>query len=100
MNFDNKNDPFKEGPSYSIHIRIQQRNGRKSWTTVEGIPEDLDKKKILKYLRKCFSTNGTVITDNDGREIIILQGDQRNNVYTSFINWNISEKQHLHIHGA
>ena len=33
-------------------IRIQQRNGRKSLTTVAGLSTDLDLKKILKYLKK------------------------------------------------
>jgi translation initiation factor SUI1 len=35
-----------------VHIRIQQRNGRKSLTTVQGLAIDLDLKKILKALKK------------------------------------------------
>lgn len=35
-----------------VHIRIQQRNGRKSLTTVQGLTIDLDLKKILKALKK------------------------------------------------
>jgi len=31
-----------------VHIRVQQRNGRKCITTVAGLGEDLDMKKILK----------------------------------------------------
>ena len=30
----------KKGQNY-IHIRIQQRNGRKSLTTVQGLPKEL-----------------------------------------------------------
>jgi hypothetical protein len=41
-----------------VHIRIQQRNGRKSVTTCSGLPADLDYKKIVKVLKKSFSTNG------------------------------------------
>jgi hypothetical protein len=38
---------------YSIvHIRNQQRNGRKSLTTVAGLASDLDLQKILKCMRK------------------------------------------------
>jgi translation initiation factor 1 len=33
-----------------VHIRIQQRNGRKSLTTVQGLANDLDLKKILKVI--------------------------------------------------
>ena len=35
-----------------IHIRIQQRNGRKTLTTVQGIHEKYDKKKIVKWCKK------------------------------------------------
>lgn len=31
---------------------MQQRNGRKSLTTVQGLPEAFDYKKILKALKK------------------------------------------------
>ena len=35
-----------------VHIRIQQRNGRKTLTTCQGIPEEFDLKKILKAFKK------------------------------------------------
>ena len=38
-----------------IHIRIQQRNGRKTLTTVQGISEDYDKKKIVRVCKKVSS---------------------------------------------
>merc|ERR1712139_210447 len=33
-----------------VHIRVQQRNGRKCITTVQGLSAELDLKKILKAL--------------------------------------------------
>ena len=33
----------------------QQRNGRKSLTTVAGLPQELDFPKVLKALKKTFS---------------------------------------------
>ena len=36
----------------NVHIRVQQRNGKKSLTTVQGLPEAFDYKKILKALKK------------------------------------------------
>ena len=52
-------DPFVEpqsaaaGPGEGhIHIRIQQRNGRKTLTTVQGIGDQYDKKKIVKVCKK------------------------------------------------
>ncbi len=62
-----------------VHIRIQQRNGRKSLTTVAGLAIDLDLKKILKALKKTYSTNGTILTDEDDAEVIQLQGQYNRN---------------------
>ncbi|KAK2067418.1 hypothetical protein P8C59_001162 [Phyllachora maydis] len=66
-----------------IHIRIQQRNGRKVLTTIQRIPPKFDHKKILKVIKKDFSCNGTIISDEDSKglgEVIQLQGDQRNKI--------------------
>ncbi|KAI8630142.1 translation initiation factor SU [Xylariaceae sp. FL1651] len=60
-----------------IHIRIQQRNGRKTLTTVQGLPTKFDRKKILTVIKKKFACNGTVVTDSNMGEVIQLQGDQR-----------------------
>ena len=72
-----KKDTEQEG---AVHIRVQQRNGRKSLTTVQGLPQRLDKKKILKALKKDFCCNGTVVEDPELGSILQLQGDQRKNV--------------------
>lgn len=34
-----------------IHIRIQQRNGRKTITTLQGVPKEYDPKKLLKAFK-------------------------------------------------
>jgi len=83
-----------------VHIRIQQRNGRKCITLVQGIADDLDLHKILKYLKKIYSTNGNVRSDPTYGEIIQLQGDQRKNVYDSLIEWQISPKEDIKVHGS
>ncbi|GAB1312146.1 Eukaryotic translation initiation factor eIF-1 [Madurella fahalii] len=82
-------DPFAEADEDSgqttqtqeyIHIRIQQRNGRKTLTTVQGIPSKFDHKKILKVIKKEFACNGTIISDTESKglgEVIQLQGDHR-----------------------
>jgi translation initiation factor 1 len=83
-----------------VHIRVQQRNGRKCITLVHGIANDLDLHKILKYLKKMHSTNGSISTDPTYGDIIQLQGDQRKNVYDSFIEWHISPKEDIKVHGS
>lgn len=89
-------DPFADGgeeengeqakPQDYIHIRIQQRNGRKSLTTVTGIPKKFSRKKIIAVVRKEFACNGTIVTDEELGEVIQLQGDQRDKMFGFLIN--------------
>ncbi|CAG8617134.1 2313_t:CDS:2, partial [Dentiscutata heterogama] len=65
------------GPQGYIHIRIQQRNGRKTLTTVQGLPVEYDQKKLLKAFKKEFACNGTLVQDEELGQVIQLQGDQR-----------------------
>lgn len=37
-----------------IHIRIQQRNGRKTITTLSGVPTEYDPKKLLKAFKSTY----------------------------------------------
>ena len=60
-----------------VHVRVQQRNGRKCITTVAGLADDLDIKRICKAFKKNFSCNGAVQNDLEVGEVIQLSGDQR-----------------------
>ncbi|KAI9769427.1 MAG: putative RNA-binding protein eif1AD [Geoglossum simile] len=53
------------------------RNGRKTLTTVQGVPKKFDQKKVLKALKKKFACNGTIVKDTEYGEVIQLQGDHR-----------------------
>ena len=44
-----------------VHIQIQQRNGRKTLTTIQGLSTEYNLKKIVKDLKKELACNGTVI---------------------------------------
>ncbi|KAF1830170.1 translation initiation factor SU [Decorospora gaudefroyi] len=70
----------KQSQQDYIHIRIQQRNGRKTLTTVQGLPKKFDQKKILKVIKKKFACNGTIVSDAEMGEVVQLQGDQRKDV--------------------
>ncbi|KAJ8542932.1 hypothetical protein K7X08_005455 [Anisodus acutangulus] len=67
------------------HIRIQQRNGRKSLTTVQGLKKEFSYNKILNDLKKEFCCNGTVVQDPEIGQVIQLQGDQQKNVCTFLV---------------
>ncbi|KAJ2329257.1 Eukaryotic translation initiation factor eIF-1, partial [Coemansia sp. RSA 1836] len=76
-----------------------QRNGRKTITTIQGLAEELDLKKIVKYMKKTYACNGTVVEDEEHGQIIQLQGDQRTVASTFLIEQKISKKQNVKIHG-
>ncbi|KAG8472426.1 hypothetical protein CXB51_034199 [Gossypium anomalum] len=100
-------DPFADanaedsgaGAKEYVHIRIQQRNGRKSLTTVQGLKKEFSYNKILKDLKKEFCCNGTVVQDPELGQVIQLQGDQRKNVSTFLVQvihkcWHSEEGKH------
>merc|ERR1712071_168490 len=100
-------DPFAEanaedsgaGTKEYVHVRTQQRNGRKSLTTVQGLKKEYSYNKILKDLKKEFCCNGTVVQDPELGQVIQLQGDQRKNVSTFLVQAGIVKKEHIKIHG-
>jgi len=65
---------FFEKDKCLVHIRNKQRNGKKSFTMVEGLATDLDVVKILKCLRKMLATNGTLLKDENNQVVLQLQG--------------------------
>jgi len=97
---DSEADDFGSSKSANyIHIRIQQRNGRKTLTTVQGLPQELDFKKVLKAFKKQFCCNGTIVEHLTLGKIIQLQGDQRNNVFQFLVDEGICKKDLVKIHG-
>ncbi|NWI17903.1 EIF1B factor, partial [Crypturellus soui] len=92
-------DLLPAGTEDYIHIRIQQRNGRKTLTTVQGIADDYDKKKLVKAFKKKFACNGTVIEHPEYGEVIQLQGDQRKNICQFLMEIGIVKEEQLKVHG-
>ncbi|KMS94170.1 hypothetical protein BVRB_024100, partial [Beta vulgaris subsp. vulgaris] len=95
-------DHFAEGTDIEshehgnyVHIRIQQRNGRKSLTTIQGLAVDLDLRKILTALKKTYSTNGTIVNDPEMGKVIQLQGDQRKHVFDFLTTYKICSKNEV-----
>ena len=99
-------DPFndtsvqaKKATEDTVHIRVQQRNGRKNITTVQGLATDLDLKKILRYWRKEFNCNGTIVKDEELGKVIQMSGDQRKNVNQFLVDEKICTKEQIKTHG-
>ena len=86
-------------PEQIVHIRIQQRSGRKTLTTVQGLACDLNLKKILKAFKNEFCCNGTIIRVLEMGKVIQVQGDQRQNISNFLIEENICRRENIKIHG-
>lgn len=82
-----------------VDIRIQQRNGRKTITTIEGLPKEFDLKTIMKAFKKEFACNGTISTDPVYGEIIQLNGDHRDKIASFLVDEEIAKREHIKIHG-
>lgn len=83
-----------------VHVRVQQRNGRKCNTTIQGLDSDLDLKRILKALKKLYKTNGSITKDPEFGDVILLQGDQRANIKEFLLKEEIYDKpDRIVLHG-
>ena len=100
-------DPFADaskgnedsGQEGVVHIRIQQRNGRKTLTTVQGLSSEYDFKKIVKVAKKEFACNGTVVEHPEYGEVVQLQGDQREKICQMLVKCGLVKHDQLKVHG-
>ncbi|KAI5190940.1 translation initiation factor 1 [Nematocida minor] len=71
--FSDDGDKFADN---EIHVRKQNRKGRKWLTTVENIPESFDVTRLLNTLKKELCCNGTIVTESSsGKKVLQMQGD-------------------------
>ena len=83
-----------------MHVRVQQRSGRKCITTVAGLADDLDVKRIMKAFKKNFNCNGAVVKDKEtGNDVIQLSGDQRTIVKEFLTDQEICKADEVVLHG-
>ena len=82
-----------------VHIRIQQRNARKSITTIQNIKTDTPMKNIARELSRNLHCSAAIKNDKRFGEVIQIQGDVRNEVATFLVQEGISNRKYIHIHG-
>lgn len=97
--FADAKDSDAPGAKEYVHIRVQQRNGKKCLTTVQGLKKEFSYEKILKDLKKEFCCNGNVVQDKELGKIIQLQGDQRKNASQFLVQAGLVKKDQIKIHG-
>lgn len=99
--FDETEDDFETHfKSKKVIIQVQQRNGRQCFTIISDIAEDLDLKKICRYLKKTLNCGGNILNDPEIGEIIRLTGDQKQAVIDFFIKEEIYKAEDIILKGV
>jgi len=76
-----------------IHVRVQQSKGSKVVTSVDGLPNNIEKNKLLRHLKQKFGCNG-----NQKEDTIFLSGDQRINLKQFLLEEEIVSEEYIRIH--
>eukprot|EP00483_Globobulimina_turgida_P000927 UN00928 len=92
-------DGAVNGDKEAVHLNYQQRNGRKGVTTIVGLPMKVNFKKLMKKMKKKWSTGATIVEDNERGKIIQIQGDLRREIPGFIIRLGIVDKSQITIHG-
>jgi len=94
--YDNDDINYKE---HEITISTTQRNGRKMKTTVYGIHEKFDLKKIVSHLRTILKCSGAIKFDKEFGEIMIFTGDNKKAIYKFLIDEEIAKPDEISVKG-
>lgn len=82
-----------------VTIHVQKRNNRQCFTIISDIAEDLDLKKICRYLKKTLNCGGNILKDDEIGEVIRLTGDQKQAVIDFFIKEEIYKHDEIILKG-
>jgi len=89
-------DELVQTTSKFIDIRVVQRNGRKTTTTIEGLQlENLQ--DLLKHWKKKFSCNGSIAKDVEN--VVILSGNQADDIKKFLIHEKLATESKIRVHG-
>ncbi|VAH52186.1 uncharacterized protein LOC119368426 [Triticum dicoccoides] len=82
-----------------VHLRVQQRNGKKTLTTVQGLSASYNYAKVLRDLKRELCCNGTVVEDKELGNVIQLQGDHRKRVAGFLAKAGLAKTECIKVHG-
>jgi translation initiation factor 1 len=90
----------KGSSKQKMHLRLQQRNGKKCVTIFQHLSPELDPKSLAKEMKKKFSCGGSIQKDDEDHPVLVLFGDQRQNIieYLTKVK-NVAEPDDFVIHG-
>ncbi|KPA79170.1 putative translation factor sui1 [Leptomonas pyrrhocoris] len=81
-----------------VHIRVQQRKGKKFVTTVQGLNQRLNFRRINREFQRRWGCNGTVINTTDAGTVIQLQGNWSENIKQFILDEHMTTEINLEIH--
>uniref|UniRef100_A0ACD5UU11 Uncharacterized protein n=1 Tax=Avena sativa TaxID=4498 RepID=A0ACD5UU11_AVESA len=87
------------GDDGRVHLRVQQRNGRKTLTTVQGLSTGYNYAKVLRDLKRELCCNGNVVEDKELGNVIQLQGDHRKKVAAFLAKAGLAKTDCIKVHG-
>jgi len=93
-------DTIKEEDRVRVDIRYQQRTARKGITMVVGLPTNIKIKKLVKIMKKEWSTGATIVEDEISGTVIQLQGDLRHLVGPLLVKNDIVKKSQIMTRGV
>ncbi len=98
LDIDDLNSLDRDFETKKVHIRIQQRNGKKCWTIVEDLPENIDIKDFIKNIKNTCNSGGSIV-DKEKR-ILQFNGDHRMTIKNILVDKKICLLENIVIHGT
>lgn len=84
--------------AHKVHIRVQQRARKKNVTTVQGLDQDLNFRRICREMRQNWGCNGSVIETPEAGKVIQLQGNFSEKMRDFLLRENMATEENLEIH--
>jgi translation initiation factor 1 len=82
-----------------VHVRIQQRNNRKKFTTIQGLPDRINFNRIMRACRTLLRCGGAVVNNREYGQVIQLQGSYADEVRDFLVRIGLCRVDNVHIHG-
>lgn len=81
-----------------VHIRVQQRSGKKFVTTIQGLNPKLNFRRINREFQRRWGCNGTVLETKDAGTVIQLQGNFAERVKDFIVDAHFTTLNNIEVH--
>ena len=83
----------------SIVIITKQRNARKYFTFIKGLPDELNHAELISNLKKKLFCNGAVIEDKEFGKVIQFNGSHKEEIKEYLIKNDIATEEEIKLRG-